>query len=118
MPFDPIKVCWVHQLDDALEEHAFAAIDQLEKPDEEEGEGWGTIKANSPPCEPRVSVGSASGLVQPLQTDPSLARSFGLRMNEGKYTSYPVCIGARERWGLRSWIEDVLARRTRAIGRW
>ena len=41
-----------------------------------------------------------------------------LRAHESKYTLYPVWIGARERWGLRSWIEDVLARRTRAIDRW
>ena len=44
MLFDPIEVCWVHQLGDALEEVPFAAIDELGKLDEEEGEGRGTIK--------------------------------------------------------------------------
>ena len=29
MLFDPIKLCWVHQLGDALEEVPFAAIDEL-----------------------------------------------------------------------------------------
>ena len=77
MLFDPIKMCWVHQLGDAFEEDPFAAIDELEKLDEEEGEGWGTIKVNSPPCDLGASVGSASGLVQLLRTDPSPARSFG-----------------------------------------
>ena len=62
--FDPIEMCWVHQLGDAFEEAPFAAIDELEKLDEEEGEGWGTIKVNSPPCELGASVGSTSGLVQ------------------------------------------------------
>ena len=60
MLFDHIKVCWVHQFGDASEEVPFATIVELEKLDEEEGEGW----------------------------------------------------------GLRWWIEDGLARRTRAIGRW
>ena len=77
MLVDPIKVCWVHQLGDALEEVPFAAIDELEKLDEEEGEGWGTIKVNFPPCELGASVGSSSGLIQLLRTDPSPARSFG-----------------------------------------
>ena len=77
MPFDPIKMCWVHQLSDAFEEDPFAAIDELEKLDEEEEEGWGTIKMNSPPCELGASVGSASVLVQLRQTDASPARSFG-----------------------------------------
>ena len=36
MPFDPIKVCWVHQFGDALEGDPFAAIDELETLD---GEG-------------------------------------------------------------------------------
>ena len=27
-----------------------------------------------------------------------------LRAHEGEYISYAVCIGARERWGLKSWI--------------
>ena len=44
MLFDPIKVCWVHQFGDALEEDPFAAIDELETLDEEEGKGSGTIK--------------------------------------------------------------------------
>ena len=68
MLFDPIKVCWVHQLRDALEEESFAAADELEKLDEEEGEGWGTIKVHSPPCELGASVGSTSGL---LRTEPA-----------------------------------------------
>ena len=41
MLVDPIEVCWVHQVRDALEEDPFAAIDELETLDEEEG---GTIK--------------------------------------------------------------------------
>ena len=77
MLFDPIKMCWVHQLGDAFEEDPFAAIDELENLDEEEGEGWGTIKMNPPPCDLGASVGSASGLVHLLRTDPSPARSFG-----------------------------------------
>ena len=44
MLFDHIKVCWVHQFGDASEEVPFATIVELEKLDEEEGEGWGTIK--------------------------------------------------------------------------
>ena len=39
-----------------------------------------------------------------------------LRMHEGKYASYPVCIGARGCCGLQSWIEDIFAPRTRAVG--
>ena len=57
MPFDPIKMCWVHQLGDAFEEDPFAAIDELEKLDEEEREGWGIIKVISPPCELGANVG-------------------------------------------------------------
>ena len=37
----------------------------------------GDHQVNSPPCELGASVGSASGLVQPLRTDPSPARSCG-----------------------------------------
>ena len=44
MLFDAIKLCWVHQLGDALEEDPFAATVELGKLDEEEGEGGGTIK--------------------------------------------------------------------------
>ena len=44
MLLDPIKVCWVRQLGDALKEDPFAAMDGLETLDEEEGEGWGTTK--------------------------------------------------------------------------
>ena len=77
MLFDPIKMCWVHQLGDAFEEDPFAAIDELEKLDEEEGEGWATIKVNSPPSELGTSVGSGPGPVQRLRTEPSPARSFG-----------------------------------------
>ena len=44
MLLGPIKLCWVHKLGDALEEDPFAAIDELETLDEEEGEEWGTIK--------------------------------------------------------------------------
>ena len=51
-------------------------IDELAKPDEEEGEGWGTIKVYSPACELGASVGSASGLVQLLRTKANPARSF------------------------------------------
>ena len=36
MLFDPTKMCWVRQLGDELEEDPFAAIDDLEKLDEEE----------------------------------------------------------------------------------
>ena len=70
MLFDPIKMCWVHQLGDAFEEDPFVAIDQLKKLDEEEGEGWGTITVNSPPCELGASVGSTSGLVQLSSVSP------------------------------------------------
>ena len=44
MLFDPIKMCCVHQLGDAFEEDPFAVIDELEKLDEEEGEGCGPSK--------------------------------------------------------------------------
>ena len=37
MLLDPIKACCVHQLGDAFEEDPFAAIDELENLDEEEG---------------------------------------------------------------------------------
>ena len=77
MLFDPIKMCWVHQLGDAFEEDPFAGIVELEKLDEEDGGGWGTIKVNSPHCELGASVGSASGLVQLLRTAASPARSLG-----------------------------------------
>ena len=66
MLFDAIKVCWVHQLGDALEEDLFVAIDELEKLDEEGG-GWGSSRVTPPPCELGASVESASGLVQLLQ---------------------------------------------------
>ena len=38
MLFDPIEMCWVHQLGGAFEEDPFAVIDGLAKLDEEEGE--------------------------------------------------------------------------------
>ena len=77
MLFDPIKMCWVHQLGDAFEEDPFAAIDELEKLDEEEGERWGTIKVNPPPPELGTSVKSAPGPAQHLRIEPSPARTFG-----------------------------------------
>lgn len=77
MLFDPIKMCWVHQLGDEFEEDPFAAIDELDKLDEEEGEGWATMKVNAPPSELGTSIGSAPGPVQRLWTEPSPARSFG-----------------------------------------
>ena len=43
MLFNPIKICWVHKLGDAFEEDV-RHINELERPDAEEGEGWGTIK--------------------------------------------------------------------------
>ena len=43
MLLDPIEMCWALQLGDAFEEDPFAAIDELERLDEEEREGWGTI---------------------------------------------------------------------------
>ena len=91
MLFDPIKMCCVHPSGDAFEEDPFAVIDELEKLDEEEGEGWGTINVNSLPCELGASVGSGSA--------PADRRQPGeeLRTHEGKYKSYPVCIGARGR---------------------
>ena len=86
---------------DAFEEDPLAAIDELEKLDEEEGESWGTNKVNSPPCE----LGRALG-VPLVWFSPADRRQPGeeLRTHEGEYTSCAVCIGARERWGLRSWI--------------
>ena len=77
MLFDPINMCWVHQLGDAFEEDPFAAIDELEKLDEEEGEGWGTIKVNHPPSELGTSVGSLPGPIHRLRTAASPARSLG-----------------------------------------
>ena len=38
MLFGPIKMCWVHELGGAFED-PFAAIDELEKLNEEAGEG-------------------------------------------------------------------------------
>ena len=76
MLFDPVKMCWVHQLGDAFEDDPFATIDALERLDEEEGEGWGTIKVNSPPAELGTSVKSAPGPIQRLGTEPSPARSL------------------------------------------
>lgn len=81
MLFDPINMCWVHQLGDAFEEDPFAAIDELEKLDEEEEEGWGTIKVNPPPSELGTSVGSLPGPIHHLRahlrTEDSPARSLG-----------------------------------------
>ena len=77
MLFDPVNMCWVHQLGDAFEEDPFAAIDELEKLDEEEGEGWGTIKVNHPPSELGTSVGSPPGPIHRLRTEASPARSLG-----------------------------------------
>jgi len=72
MLFDPVNMCWVHQLGDAFEEDPFASIDELD-----EGEGWGTIKVNHPPSELGTSVGSLPGPIHRLRTEPSPARSLG-----------------------------------------
>src|SRR5258706_4876246 len=80
MLFDPVNMCWVHQLGDAFEEDPFAAIDELEKLDEEEEGGWGTIKVNPPPSEFGTSVGCPPGPIHHLrahlQTEVSPARSL------------------------------------------
>ena len=78
MLFDPVNMCWVHQLGDAFEEDPFAAIDELEKLNEEEGEGWGTIKVNPPSFELGTSVGShAPGAIHRLRMESDPARGFG-----------------------------------------
>jgi hypothetical protein len=70
MLFDPVNMCWVHQLGDAFEEDPFAAID------EEEGEGWGTIKVNHPPSELGTSVGSPPDPIHYLRKEASPARGL------------------------------------------
>ena len=77
IPFDPIKMRWVHHLGDAFEEDPFAAIDELEKLDEEEGEGWGTIKVNSSRCELGASEGVPLVWFSSCGQTPVPARSFG-----------------------------------------